>query len=267
MWRKAFALFRAAALNAASYRLGGVLSIGTLLIQFAPTYFVAHALQPAVNTAIATDGGDFFGYLVFGLAAILLMRVGLEALPRAVENGLSTGTFEALICTPVGLPALVVGLTLYDFLWALVNVVVLLGLAAVLGLHFTLTRFPLGLVLFLSIAVAYFGFGMMAAALALWVRRSAPLRMIITVSSIFLGGVTYPAAMIPERFRPLTALVPVTYPLRAARRVLLQGASISDVAPDLVVTFAVVVGLLALGSLSLTAAVAQSRRAGTLTQY
>ena len=267
MWHKAFALLRAAALNAASYRLGGFLSIGTLLIQFAPTYFVAHALQPVVNTAIAKDGGDFFGYLIFGLVAIMFMRVGVESLPRAIETGLSTGTFEALISTPVGLPALVIGLTLYDFVWAIINAVILLVLAGFLGLHYTWGGIPLGAVLFVSIAVVYFGFGLIAAALALWVRRSSPFRMIVTVVSIFLGGVTYPAAMIPQSVRPLTALVPMTYPLRAARRVLLQGASIGDVAPDLAITAACILLIAAVGSLALTAAIAQSRRAGTLTQY
>lgn len=267
MWRKVLALARAAALNASSYRLGGLMSIGTLFIQFAPTYYVAHALQPVVNTAIATDGGDFFGYLVFGLAAILLMRAGVEALPRAIETGLSTGTFEALISTPVGLPALVVGLAMYDFLWALANVVVLLVVAGFLGLHYAWAGLPIGAVLFLSISVGYFGFGLMAAALALWVRRSSPLRSVVMLASIFLGGVTYPAAMIPSGIRGLTALVPVTYPLRAARRVLLQGASVSDVGPDLGITLVCVVGLLVLGSIAITSAVAQSRRLGSLTQY
>ncbi len=267
MWHKAFALLRAATLTAASYPLGGFLSIGTLLIQFAPTYFVAHALQPVVNTAIANEGGDFFGYLIFGLAAIMFMRVGVESLPRAIETGLSTGTFEALISTPVGLPALVIGLTLYDFLWALVNAFILFVLAGFLGLHYSWSGIPLGAVLFVSMAVVYFGFGMMAAALALWVRRSSPFRMVITVGSIFLGGVTYPAGMIPESVRPLTALVPLTYPLRAARRVMLQGASLGDIAPDLAITAAWIVVFAVAGSLVLIAAIAQSRRAGTLTQY
>jgi ABC-2 type transport system permease protein len=267
MIHRILALFRAAVLNASSYRLGGLMSIGTLLVQFAPAYYVGHTLQPFVGSAISNDGGEFFGFLVFGLVGVILMRAGVESLPRAIETGLSTGTLEALISTPVGLPALVIGLTLYDVLWALINVCVMLALGALLGLHYAWGHLPLALLLLVSITVSYFGFGMIAAALGLWVRRSSTLRTGVMIASIFLGGVTYPLAMIPARFRVFSAFVPVTYSLRAVRRLLLQDAPVAAVAPDIAVALVTLVGVLALGSLALRAALMQSRRTGTLTQY
>jgi hypothetical protein len=65
----------------------------------------------------------------------------------------------------------------------------------------------------------------------------------------------------------VSAVVPLTYGLRALRSVLLDGTSLAQVAPDLAVLAAMTVGLFAVSSLAFAAALRHVKRAGGLSQY
>jgi ABC-type multidrug transport system permease subunit len=65
----------------------------------------------------------------------------------------------------------------------------------------------------------------------------------------------------------LSAAVPLTYGLRAMRRLLLTGASPTDVWNDAVILAIFAAVLMFLGSVAFAAALRHSRRFGTLAQY
>jgi len=52
------------------------------------------------------------------------------------------------------------------------------------------------------------------------------------VSSL-VGGVYYPVAILPDWLQAVSALLPITYALRAMRLALLQGASVEQILPEL----------------------------------
>ena len=82
-----------------------------------------------------------------------------------------------------------------------------------------------------------------------------------------LGGVYYPTHVIPSWLQSISAFLPLSYGLRALRRVVLQGASLTAVAPDLLALLAATIILLCLGTAALSAALRYARQHGTLSQY
>src|SRR5205085_4212541 len=111
--RNVMALMRASFLSATSYRLGMVLSIVGLLASVVPLYFITAALQPVAGKSIQLEGGQYFGFVVVGIAATLLLTAAVTSVPSALAGTISSGTFEALLVTRASLVQILVGLAGY----------------------------------------------------------------------------------------------------------------------------------------------------------
>jgi ABC-2 type transport system permease protein len=183
-----------------------------------------------------------------------------------VQQAIGAGTMEAMLATRTSFGTIALGLSLQRVALVVIRSIVLLVTAAALGVRFTWQGLPLGAVILLLLVLAHLPFGLLALAGVLRFRQATPLAQgVLLVSSIF-GGVYFPAAVIPGPLQQLASLVPLTYGLRAARRVLLLGASLGDVWRDVAIMAAFAVALGAVGLLALRGALRFSLRTGTIAQ-
>jgi ABC-2 type transport system permease protein len=265
--REAWALIRAAWLSATSYRLSMAISLGGLLVSIVPLYFVANALQPVMAESIKNEGHQYFGFLLVGTLAFSFIPVAIRSLPGAVGGGLGNGTFEALLGTPTSMPALVAGLTGYGILWTAARAFLMVLAGWLLGAAITWTKLPGALLIVVLIVLAYLPFGLIGAALVLTFRTTGPLTQAVLIGSSLLGGVYYPTHVIPSWLEHLSGIVPLTYGLRALRRVLLDGAPLGAVSGDIGMLVLFTVTLAAAGTLAFDVALSHARRTGTLGQY
>lgn len=265
--RESLALVRMQWLTARSYRLQFWLSLGALLLAVVPVYFIGRALDRTMAASISAEGGDYFGFLVLGVAVLPLVSAAASTLPSAIGSGIGTGTLEALLGTPIGLPALVAGLSGYSLAWGLVRAALVVALGAALGMHVAPGGLPLAAAIVALTMLAYVPVGLVAAALVLRFRTAAELPKLAVYASVFLGGVYYPTGSIPTWIRHLADAVPITFGLRALRRVVLQDAPISSVLGDMsaLALFVVVAGVA--GMLALSSALRHVRRTGSTAQY
>lgn len=265
--REALALVRASWLTASSYRLGMVMSLAGLIVTILPMYFVAGALQPVLADRISTEGGNYFGFLVVGVLAFSFLSTAVNAVPGAIASGISTGTLEAMLSTRARLRALIAGLVGYAFTWTAVRGALTIVMAVLLGVRLSAAHSGIALLILALIVMAYFGIGLMAAAMVLAFRTTGPLPQVVLLLSGLLGGVYYPTSVIPSWIQSLSSVVPLTYGLRALRRVWLDGLGLREVIPDVVTLAGMAIGLLALGVAVFAIGMRYARRAGTLAQY
>jgi len=265
--RSALALIRANFLTAASYRLAWIMSIAGLAFQIVPTYYVGKTLDPYLGAAIKGEGSDYFGFLVMGTVAYLLLAAAVDALPRALERGINTGTLELIFSTPSSVPSLLVGLTGYELLWATARCFIVLGAAAAFGFHAHWARFGEAAVILAMIVATYFGAGMVAGAMIIAYRRTGQLQTAVIVGSAMIGGVLYPTKLVPQWAARFSDLVPMTYGIRAVRRITIDDWPLRAVLPDVGRLSIFCVAFLAVGSLAMTHALRRARAEGTLSQY
>ena len=265
--REALAMMRMQWLTASSYRLQMALSFATLLLAVVPVYFIGRALDPTMAASISREGGDYFGFLVLGVAVLPLVSAAASTLPAAIAGGIGTGTLESLLCTPIRLPALVAGMCGYSLIWGAVRAALVILLGVLLGMHLAWRQLALGVAIVALTVLAYLPVGLVAASLVLRFRTAAELPKLAVYASVFLGGVYYPTGAIPTWIRHLADVVPISFGLRALRRVLLQEAPLASVLGDIgaLVLFATVAT--AVGMLVLRSALRHVRRAGTTGQY
>jgi len=250
-----------------SYRTQTLLSFAGLLFTVVPLYFVAGALQPVMANAIRGEGSDAFGFLLVGTSVIFVVTVALSAVPSALASGIATGTFEALLSTPTSLGTLVAGLSAFPLVMATLRAAVLLAAGATLGVSLVLGKVPLACLILLLLIVAHLAIGLVSGAMVLTFRTAGPLSRAVLVASSLLGGVYYPTHVIPSWLQAVSAVLPLSYGLRAFRRVLLEGASLGAVAPDLIPLVGETALLLVVGLGLMSLAFQYARRQGTLAQY
>jgi ABC-2 type transport system permease protein len=263
----ALAMVRSQWQAASTYRLRLVISIVSLGVTVIPLYFVANALQPVMAESIATQGGEYFGFLLLGMVTFMLIPTAVNALPGAVGGGINTGVLEALLGTRAGLPAILSGMIGYSLGWTALRSTVLLLTGWAMGAELVWSHLLQGALILALIVLAYLPIGLIGSALVIAFRTAGPLGQGVLALSALLGGVYYPTTVIPSWIQAVSDFVPLTYGLRALRRTLLEGSSLASVLPELGILLAFIVGLFAVGSIGFWWAMRYARREGTLAQY
>lgn len=250
-----------------SYRLQMLVSFAGLIATVVPLYFISGALQPVMANAIRSEGGQSFGFLLLGLTTLSLVSVAVVALPGAVGSAVSSGVFEALLATPTSAPVLLAGLNAFDLAWAALRGSILLTAGWLLGANLVPAQVLPGMAILALTVLAHVPIGLVGAALVIAFRTAGPVPKGVLMVSGLLGGVYYPTHVIPSWLQSVSDYLPLTYGLRALRRVVLQDASFADVAPDLLALSVATVILFLVGTSAITAAFRYARRLGTLAQY
>lgn len=253
--------------TALSYRLNALFSVTGLLATVVPVYFIARALQPFMARSIQSEGGEYFGFVLLGMVGLRLAMAGVNSLPATFSSAIRTGTLESLFATPVRLPVLVTGMMSYALLWATVEATILFAFGLALGVRIVGEQAATAAAILLLITLAYIPFGIFGAALLLLFRTTGPLLNIVVVGSAMLGGIYYPTHVIPSWIGDLAALVPLTYGLRALRKLFLAGQPISAVTADLTVLAVFGSVLLAASWWAFAAALRHAKQTGSLNQY
>jgi len=265
--RRAIAITRANWLTALSYRVETFFSFFSVFVAVVPLYFVSHALQPMMSNVIKGEAPQYFGFLVIGLAANGFVAFAINALHGALSSEISSGSFEALVSTPTQLPSLLTGLIGQQFGMALARQGVLVVLACLFGAQMVWSGVPAAVGILALTILAYLPFGIFAAALVLAFRTTGPFPGLLVTASTLFGGVYYPTSVIPSWLERFSALVPLSYGLRALRRTLLDGAAVSASARDLITLGSSAVVLLALSLIVFSYALRYAKHVGTLAQY
>ena len=260
-------MVRASWVIARSYKMNLVFSILALFFTTIPFYLVAHAMQPMMGDVVKHEGGDYFGFVLLGLIAISLLTTALTAVYQSVSGSISSGWLEAQLGTSTSMPVLLVGMSAYQFLWTFLRVAVLFLYGWTLGVHVHWSGIAPGFAVLLLLCVAYFGLGLVLAAMYLAFRTIGPLQSVIVTGSVLLGGVYYPTTVIPSWIQSLSVVVPMTYGLRATRRLVLDGAPWSAVQTDIGMIAVIAVLMLMLGIAAFQLSFDHARRRGTLSMY
>ena len=162
---------------------------------------------------------------------------------------------------------MLVGMMGYSFAWTALRATLMLLTGWLLGASISWLQVPSAVLLLLLIIISYVPIGLMSAAAYLAFRTSGPLATGVILVSSLLGGVYYPTHVVPSWLEHVSGAIPLTYGLRALRRVLLEGASLTSVRTDVGILLLMTVLLFIAGSWSFSVAMRYARRTGSLSYY
>lgn len=252
---------------ASSYRVSMVLSVLGLVTAVVPLYFVADALQDTMSGTIQGEGAQYFAFVLAGMLAMTIVTQAVSSMPSSVGSAATSGTLDTLVLTPTPLPVLFAALSAYGFIWTAIRSAFFFAGGVLLGAPIVWGHLPAGIVILILLAAAYVPFGLLMTAGQIAFRTSGPLLPAVLLASTLLGGVYYPVHVIPSWLQVLSWFVPLSYGLRAFRRLVLEGAPLVSVAGDVAALIGFTVVLGAVGIAAVVLALRYARRAGTLMIY
>jgi ABC-2 type transport system permease protein len=192
--------------------------------------------------------GRTANYIVPGLIAVLLMMVGVVLSAGAIVREREQGTFEQLLVTPIDPVGLVLGKLGPYLFFGLVEMSLILVL-----MRFAFAVPIRGSLLFLFGAATIYLFPLLSIGLLISTRAQTQMEaqqmaQSLFLPAIFLSGYIFPFEGLPGWLKVIGSLFPTTYMIRIMRGVILRGAGVADLWPNvaaLLVMGAVLVGLAA----------------------
>ncbi len=185
-------------------------------------------------------------FFVPGLVAIILQMVTLFLTAFSVVRERELGTLEQLFVTPVGRAGLLLGkLAPYALIGFVETLVVLVVMVFLFGVPIN-GSLPLLLSLALLFLVCALGLGLLISTLARTQLAAVQAAFLVMLPSVLLSGFMFPRAEMPLPIYVVTFAIPVTYFLEMLRGIVLRGADLVDLLPQvagLTICTVVVLGL------------------------
>jgi len=234
-----------------------------------PLQILSLAVSPPLIVAPYVLFARLFGVdaeLQFSVAVGLILWLWLSHLVWEVgyglDNDMEEGTLESILVTPVSVMTLLAAKSVNSLIGALYISVAALGWMSALGVRLPLS-WPLFLGVCLLCGAAMSGFTLLLAGSALLMKRSENLGQTVQTLLGILSGATMSTGLLPAGLWVLSRLIPLSFGIEAARR-LLAGQPIADR-----LTWMVVSGLVyfALGQALLKRAERRMRAAGTTGEF
>lgn len=225
--------------------------------------------QASIDAFAARAGtAEVAGFLFLGWAAYMWISMILWGPGTALRTEQVRGSLEALFMTPVSRLVILFGPVVSQVVWALWMFAVV---GAAMWLLFGVAIGPWvalrALVVILVAVPALYGLGALFAAVVLrFGEVGALVQGVRGVFTVFCG-MTFPIIILPEWARAVALSLPPTYLIGDLRSVILRGADLAGLVPDLavLVTLGLVTCVLAVIAFRRTERYA--RRGGSLAQY
>jgi len=192
-------------------------------------FVLGAGLEGAIG-ARGAAGVDYQQYLFPGILAMSVLTSALFS-SMAIVWDREFGFMREMLVAPVSRSTLVLGKALGGGTVSVVQGIVLVAVAPVVGVSLSVGSFfaMLGLLLLLAFALTAFGI-----VIASRMQRMESFQMVMALvmqPMLFLSGAIFPLVALPEWLGVVTRLNPATYPVDAIRRVVLPKAmplTISD---------------------------------------
>jgi ABC-2 type transport system permease protein len=248
-----------------SYRAKLSLGLASLVLSVVTFVFVGRVVSASGPGFVERFGVDYTSFVIVGVLVHAVAASGLHVFRSALRREQLQGTLELLLASAVPMPALVVLSGLGELAVTAVGGAVFLTVASALaGFHVAVSVTALAAVL---LYVAFMsGVGLASAGFVLVSKEGDPIAWLLAAASGLLGGVYFPAELLPGWLQRVAALLPTTRALALARSGLGARAPASAGASLLWLAVAAAVSI-AVGLLVLRWGHRRARRTGTLGEY
>jgi ABC-2 type transport system permease protein len=223
MWALMF--LRRDLLEMASYRLATAWRFASMAMGLLGLLLVSRMVGPD-NPRLAPWGGNYFLFSAVGLAMGDAMWSCLKGCTGRIRYDQMVGTLENLLAGGLSVGRLLAASALFPMFNAVLRSLLYLTAAfAISGGIPPAAQVPAFLPIYL-LGVTGFGLlGVASAALTLIFKRGEPLSALFGAVSLLLGGTVYPLSALPPALADLSAWLPLTRCIEAARTTLLMGQS------------------------------------------
>jgi ABC-type multidrug transport system permease subunit len=186
-------------------------------------------------TEVKAKGSRYVDFLFPGLIGMNLMGTGMWSIGFAVADLRRRKVLKRLLVTPMRRSSLLLSFLLSRLVWLLAELVVLttFGILA-LGVPFRGNALSYVLLCFAG-ATVFAGLGLLATARARTIEAASGMLNVVMMPMWLASGVFFSYERFPEAVRPALRLLPLTALNDALRALVLDGAGLAGVLPEVAV--------------------------------
>ena len=241
--------------------------VPALHFAFAFYMFAPFAPQGRERFAGGSDDDTLLLWLLVGfLGYYVFQRLLWSSMERAYRER-DGSTLELLFLSPASRMGLLVGGAASGMLRAAWLYVAFFVGAALAGGGFRVAHAGSAIVALLALLLPALAFGTLLHGFLLFARDTSAYVTLSQPVFGFLSGMRFPVAHLPPVLQAVSAALPLTWALRAARPLLIEGAAVRDVAGDLALAGAFTIGCFALAAVAAHRGEAAAKRTGSLVLY
>jgi ABC-2 type transport system permease protein len=265
---KLYAFLKRDFLEAISYKFYFISSILEIFFSSATFFFISKLISGNAYSSLDPYGGDYFSFVIIGISFSGILSVFQKGLQEIIRKAQLTGTLEALLVTRTTISTILIGSSLFSFIFALFKTIFQIALAiSVFDMQLGSINWAGTVIIFFLTSVCFLSIGILSASFILVYKLGNPFGWIFGNITNLLGGVFFPIAVLPSWIRWLSYLLPITYSLEGLRHSLLSSASLSQLFPNIIALFIFSIILLPLSFYIFRVALLKAKRDGTLTHY
>ena len=227
------------------------------------TYHISLAIAPAVIqpfnpqfTGIVPGNPNYFQFVAPGIIAMVVMMSLMTGLPHAISYEKDTGTLDGMLVAPTSRLSIILGKVLAQTVRGVVQAAIIFALAvALFGVVIYGNALLVVALVFLTV-FSFVGLGILITSFTDKEETATMVMMTLMFPMMFLSGVFFPIQQMPWFMQDIAQALPLTYATTALRKVMVLGAGVDAVFPEVLI-------LLAFGVVLLAIAVPMFRKAMT----
>ena len=125
---------------------------------------MAQLLGDSVNPYLEPYGGDYFSFVLIGIAFGAYFGVGLSSFSSSLRSSQTTGTLEAMLSTPTRISTIILSSSQWNYLITTMRVLVYLLVGTIfLGVQLGEANYAAALVVLILTVISFSSLGIIAA--------------------------------------------------------------------------------------------------------
>jgi len=263
---KTRAIFIRDALVTFSYPGNFALSWLGIIVEVVIAWYISKLIPPSPKFGSTGLPVEYFQFVAVNTAFVRFQSAALNSFAESIRDAQLTGTLEIVLATPTRLPTLVLSSAVWSFTYTMLQTIVYLAIAAFFGLSLSHINLVTALVFLILTVLAVSPLGVLAAALAMVIKKTGPIEWISTSTAQLFGGVYLPLTALPLALQLVGWILPITHALNGFRAAF-AGVPVSGVAGDAIWLLVASAVLMPLSLWMFARAVQKARVDGTLSMY
>lgn len=268
MLKKPLAFIKKDFLIESSYKLSFIFRIFGVLVSILTYFFIDKLFGQRIVGHLEEFGVNYFSYVLLSMAFFSYIGVGLGSFSSRIRLEQMQGTLEALLLTPAKVSTILFSLTLWNFLFASLDLAIYIGLGIFLfKISFANVNILSTLVILFLTIISFSGLGILSASFIMVFKRGNPVGWVINSLGGLIGGVYFPITVMPACLQFLAKFFPITYAIRAVELAVYKGYAMNQLTKEIGFLLLFSSLLLPLSFASFKFALKKARRQGSLAQY
>jgi len=247
-----------------SYKTQVILTILSWILPVFTYYFVGTSLGNSIVSEIGVS--NYTSFFVIGLAFQGYVSSVITTVSQRIRNEQLYGTIEYYVLSKSGVTSFLLYSSMWGFTINTINALVILSVGLGLGVNYHIDILASLLVIILLI-LSTLGLAFLSGAFTMIIKQGNPISFFFSTFTTLMTGVVFPVAVIPSFIRGVSYVLPLTWALETLRETMLEGASLPQVAFQLLILAIFDAILLPLGILAFKLAFKKARIKGTLGEY